>query len=354
MSGHTQDDRKWMRRCFDLARNGIGAVSPNPPVGAVLIHQGRMISEGYHQFFGGAHAEVNVFSNLLQHEKPIPKDATLYVSLEPCCIYSKTPPCTDLILQEGIQDVRISILDPNPEISGRSVELMRSKGIKVTTGILEEEGKNLIRAFQTNILQQRPHIILKWAQSRHGFMGKKEERVLISHPYTSTWTHSLRTSVDAIMVGAQTVMTDNPLLTTRFAAGKSPHRIIYDPRNRLDNSYNVFAEDGCHVFYFSMNKNPAISNTHVREHILDETDHAVQILKIVFKENIGIVLVEGGKYLLDLFIQENLWDEAWVINSQHPLTEGVRAPVIRGKLIKKLEFATDMITGIANSGEMQK
>jgi len=352
MSSVSPIDKQWISRCFTLAQRGIGYVSPNPPVGAVLVHQGRLLSEGYHSHFGGPHAEVEAIKNVPADQRHLIPDATLYVSLEPCCIHGKTPPCTDLILREGIRDVRISTLDPNPKIAGKGIDILRSKGVKVTTGILEEEGREILNSFRTNILYHRPYIILKWAQSKDLFIGKSDQRVLISHPNTTTWSHSLRATADAIMVGARTVMIDNPKLTTRDAPGKSPHRVIYDPGGKLKNEYQVFENDGCRIFYFSITENPGIDAQHISKHLLEENQsHVQQIINVLFAQQTGILLIEGGSFLLSLFIKDNLWDEAWVIRSTHPLQEGVKAPIVKGKLIREMKSATDTIIGIKNEGD---
>jgi len=342
-------DQQWITRCFDLARRGFGRVSPNPPVGAVLVHNNRILGEGYHAFFGGPHAEVEALKDVNDAERHLIPESVLYVSLEPCRVFGKTPPCTELILKEGIKDVRISTLDPNPKMAGQSVDLLRSQGIAVTTAILEEEGKELIKAFAKNIIHHQPYIILKWAQSKDLYIGKKENRVLISHPHTLLFSHSLRSSADGIMVGARTVMIDNPLLTTRNAPGKSPHRVIYDPGCRLNMDFRVFANDDCHIFYFSASQNEQITGNHISKFLLDDAaSHANQILDILFANQIGILLVEGGSYLLSLFIKENLWDEAWIIKSENPLNEGISAPVLKGKLIHQMTSATDTIVGVQN------
>jgi diaminohydroxyphosphoribosylaminopyrimidine deaminase/5-amino-6-(5-phosphoribosylamino)uracil reductase len=340
-------DEYWMRRCFDLARQGIGAVSPNPPVGAVLVHQERLLSEGYHTHFGGPHAEVMAIRNVPEDKKHLIRDSTLYVSLEPCCVTGKTPPCTDLILREGIRDVRISATDPNPQVSGKGLALLASKGISVKSGILVEEGNDLIRSFRTNILLKRPFVLLKWAQSKYGMLGKQGEQLWLSHPRTSIFSHRLRAEHDAILAGARTVETDDPSLTTREYPGRSPHRVIYDPESKLDERYRAFAEDGCRVFYFSKTKNNNLNSDHIHQFKLkDDTGHAAQILLHLYAQQIGNIIVEGGSHTLQLFIRENLWDEAWVIQTPHELAEGIKAPVVRGQLIGKLECSKDRIVGI--------
>lgn len=351
MTLQENSDQQWIVRCFDLARRGLGHVSPNPPVGAVLVYNNRILGEGYHTAYGAPHAEVEAIRNVKDDERHLIPESVLYVSLEPCCLTGKTPPCTDLILQQGIRDVRYSATDPNPAIAGRSRSLLMQKGIHVYSGILEEEGMELIRPFRINITEHRPFIILKWAQSRYGFMGQADERVLLSHAYTSVWTHHQRASVDAIMVGARTVQTDDPWLTTREAPGPSPARVIFDYNANLASHYNAFRDDGQRIFYFSLKENPTIDSPHIRKYVIDDGQLSIpqQIMQKLFAEKIGILLIEGGAYLLNLFIEENSWDEAWVIRTQHILDHGIKAPVVKGKLLQEIESVNDTITGISNS-----
>ncbi len=347
MTALTLDDNTWMLRCFDLAKQGLGYVSPNPPVGAVLVHQNRIIGEGYHTRYGHPHAEVEAINSVPSADRHLIPLSTLYVSLEPCCITGKTPPCTNLILSEGIMDVRLSTRDPNPAIAGAGIELLKTKGIRITEAILEEEGKALISTFTTNILHHRPHIILKWAQSRSGYSGLKNEQIWLSDPLTKVWSHGQRSKADAIMVGARTVATDNPSLTTREYPGRSPHRVVFDPNGRLHNQYNVFNDDGLDVYYFSSSLNEKLKGSHIRKHLLDhDLDPIQQILDVLFANKIGIVLVEGGSYLQQKFIDTNLWDEAWVIQTQHLLTKGIIAPNVKGRLISRENLGPDKIVGI--------
>ncbi|MBK9984078.1 MAG: bifunctional diaminohydroxyphosphoribosylaminopyrimidine deaminase/5-amino-6-(5-phosphoribosylamino)uracil reductase RibD [Saprospiraceae bacterium] len=349
MTNTPDNDHHWISRCFDLARRGIGAVSPNPPVGAVLVYDNRILGEGFHTRFGGPHAEVEAFRSVADADRHLIPKATLYVSLEPCCITGKTPPCTDLILREGVMDVRISTTDPNPLIANKGVELLRSKGINVITGILEKEGMELIRSFQTNILHHRPYVILKWAQSKNGYIGKPDEKIWLSHPYTNIWTHKKRSMVDAIMVGARTVLNDDPQLTTRDYEGRSPHRVIYDPNGILSTKFRVFNDDGCRVFYFSKEENFKVSGNHIIKFSLtDDSLHPEQILKALFLERIGILLIEGGAYLHNLFIEQHAWDEAWVIRTENELNAGIKAPVVKGRLKDQYDIGSDQILTILN------
>lgn len=338
-----------MNRCFDLARRGIGYVSPNPPVGAVIVYENKIIGEGYHTMYGGAHAEVEAFQNVAAYDRHLIPDSILYVSLEPCCIHGKTPPCTVRIIEERIRDVRVSTLDPNPKMAGKGIDVLKVAGIRVVTGVLEAEGKDLIKAFKVNILSRKPYVILKWAQSENLFIGQKNHRVLISHPYTNTWSHTLRSTVDAILVGARTITTDNPFLTTRDAPGKSPHRVLYDPNGILHQNYHVFNRDKCKIFYFSKAENLEMNNSGVIcIRLTDESSHVHQILDSLFPHGIGTLLVEGGTHVLSMFIKENQWNETWVIRSMHPLASGIKAPIVKGRLIDKFESATDTVIGMMN------
>lgn len=338
-----------MTRCLDLARRGIGRVSPNPPVGAVLVHEGKILSEGYHRQFGGPHAEVNAIHHVAEHQRHLIPHSTLYVSLEPCCTTGKTGPCTNLIISEGIREVRISTSDPNPEVAGRGVQQLRSNGVQVVEGILKEEGEALIRPFTTNILYKRPHVLLKWAQSMYGYSGIEGEQIWLSETDSKIWSHSQRASVDAIMVGARTVETDNPSLTTRNYPGRSPQRVIYDPGSRLHKGYKVFADDGVLIHYYSLSPNEAIAGGHIRQiQLLHQEQALTQIMEDLFGQHIGILLIEGGPFLQKQFIKQNLWDEAWVIRTQHALNSGITSPNVYGELIKKEIAGKDTILGILN------
>jgi diaminohydroxyphosphoribosylaminopyrimidine deaminase/5-amino-6-(5-phosphoribosylamino)uracil reductase len=345
-------DKTWIKRCFDLARRGRGHVSPNPPVGAILVYRNRILAEGYHAYFGGPHAEVEALRQVSDDDRPLIPLSTLYVSLEPCCVSGKTPPCTDLILKERIKDVRISTRDPNPLVSGHGIERLKSGGVQITEGILRDEGLELIRPFTTNILQHRPHIILKWAQSKFGYSGLNDQQVWFSHPDTKVWVHQQRARADAIMVGARAVELDNPLLTTRDYPGLSPHRIIYDPNGRLNETFAVFRDDGRRIYYFSNAANSRLEGSHIVKTQLGDTSDPLRVmLEVLFEQNIGIIFVEGGAYLHSLFIRENLWDEAWVIQTLHPLDHGIPAPAVRGRLLDKFESGTDTVVGILREDE---
>jgi diaminohydroxyphosphoribosylaminopyrimidine deaminase/5-amino-6-(5-phosphoribosylamino)uracil reductase len=346
-SPHATDD-PWICRCFDLAARGTGFVSPNPPVGAVLVYKEHIIGEGFHTAFGQAHAEVEALESVPERDRHLIPESVLYVSLEPCCITAKTPPCTDLIIKSGIRDVRISTLDPNPAIAGKGVAMLKANGISTTVGILDVEGRYLIRSFTTNILQKRPHVVLKWAQSKFNYVGAIDKRVLLSKPGALPFTHRLRHEADAILVGARTVEIDDPALTVREFPGRSPHRAVYDPHGKLNAEYHIFKDDGRTVFYFSMQHNPQLNGAHIIQQALHSSEqHCQQMLTHLFNSHIGNVLIEGGAYTQKQFINECMWDEAWVIQTAHALSEGIKAPNVRGRLIGKEELGSDRIIGIA-------
>ena len=350
MSATAVPDTTWMSRCFDLARRGIGRVSPNPPVGALLVYQDRILGEGYHQYYGGPHAEVNALFAVSDQDRHLIPDSTLYVSLEPCCITGKTPPCTDLILKEGIRDVRVSTTDPNPLVAGQGLNHLRNHGVRITGGILEEEGKSLIRPFATNILHQRPYVLLKWAQSRWCYAGIAEEQVWLSDPITKTWSHSQRAQADAILVGARTVSTDDPALTVREFPGRSPSRVIFDPNGRLGPGCRVFTDDGCPIYYFACKFNPDLKLPHINSFVINpEQDAFSQMLQTLFNHQVGILLAEGGPYLQKSIIKQGLWDEAWVVQTQHPLDHGITAPEVTGIKIETFTTGNDRIVGILNA-----
>src|SRR5690606_39213108 len=223
----------WMRRCLDLAARGHGHVSPNPAVGAVLVHNGRLIGEGWHRRFGGPHAEVEAVASVNAADRPLITQSTLYVSLEPCCITGKTPPCTDLIIRARIPRVVIGAHDPNPLVAGRGAAILRQHGIEVVAGVMAAEAAAIIRPFSVNILEKRPYVTLKWAQSRLGYYAPATGQQWLSEPETQTWSHRLRAENDAILAGARTIEVDDPKLTTRAFPGPSPQRVIYDPSGRL-------------------------------------------------------------------------------------------------------------------------
>lgn len=312
----------FMRRCFDLAVLGRATVAPNPMVGAVIVHQNRIIGEGWHQQYGGPHAEVHAIRSAPQH---LLDKSTLYCSLEPCHHYGKTPPCVDLIIAHKIPRVVIANTDPNPLVSGQSIHKMRDLGIEVITGVLEEEGKWLNRTFFTWITQKRPYILLKWAQSADGYLGKQGERTAITGPVTRRLVHRWRTEVDAILVGTQTALVDNPQLDSRYYPGKNPLRIVPDFDQKIPDSAHLL-DDSMPTWILGPQRAGTWKHTDFVS--LSKETMLKELLTALSLHKKATLLVEGGASMLEAFIQAGLWDEIRIITSSNLLQSGVKAPSI--------------------------
>lgn len=322
------NDEKYISRCIQLAKNACCNAAPNPMVGAVIVHNGIIIGEGYHIRCGEPHAEVNAIRSV--KDESLLKEATIYVSLEPCSHYGKTPPCADLIIEKGIPEVVIGCMDPFSMVAGRGIEKLRNAGIKVTVGVLEEECQQLIRRFITFNTQKRPYITLKWAESADGFIDKKREDgnpIILSSPLTSMVVHKRRAEHDAILVGRKTALLDNPSLTTRNWFGKNPIRLVIDKNLTLSKHLQLF--DGKIRTLVFTQKDTTESHPLVEYIRLDFSLNILpQIMKVLYTLKIQSLLVEGGSILLQSFINDGLWDEAYIETSPIYLNEGVRAPKI--------------------------
>ena len=332
-------ESKYMSRCLQLAQYGNGHVAPNPMVGAVLVCDGAIIGEGYHHRYGEAHAEPNAIHSVKDPE--LLKRATLYVSLEPCSYYGKTPPCADLIVSSGIPRVVIGTLDPNPKVSGRGVEILRKAGIEVVVGVMEEECRELNKRFFIFQEQKRPYVLLKWAQTQDGFIDRKrsdssETPLLISNNITKQLTHKMRSENQAILVGANTVLLDNPSLTVRNWSGKSPVRIAIDRQGRIPNNFNLM--DGS-IPTLIFTEKEQFNKPHVEfVKINFDADCLKTVLRNIYDRNIHSVLVEGGASILNSFIEAGLWDEANIEVSPQRITDGVAAPVLHYQPISRKSF----------------
>lgn len=320
-------ENKYMARCISLARNGTGNVAPNPMVGAVIVHQGKIIGEGYHRKYGEAHAEVNAIASV--RDESLLKEATIYVSLEPCSHYGKTPPCAELIIKKQIPRVVIGCLDPFPEVSGRGVRMLREAGVEVVTGVMEEEARELNRVFMTFQEKRRPYIYLKWAQSADGFMDRLQTdnslpAVVLSSSETLRRVHHLRANVAAIMVGTQTALLDNPSLTVRHWAGKSPVRVVLDRTLRIPPHYHLL--DGA-VKTLVFTAVEAVSRENV-EYVTIDFDRPVlpQVMHELYVRKLDSLMVEGGATLLGHFLEDGLWDQMLVETAPVNLESGVKAP----------------------------
>lgn len=333
----------FIRRCFDLARLGAGSVSPNPMVGAVLVHAGRIIGEGYHQRYGGAHAEVNAVASVADSDRHLIPQATLYVSLEPCCIFGKTPPCTNLIIQQKIPKVVISCLDLTPEVSGKGVEILRAQGIDVITGVLEAEGKALAAARNVSVRENRPYVILKMAVTRNGFFAQQDRRQFwITQAPAKRLVHRWRAEVDAILVGTGTALADNPQLGNRHYFGKSPLRIVLDRNLKLPTDLLLFSD--AQKTLVICERAPAVSHSNTLEYLSIAFDGHFweNLLGRLWQDyKLGVLLVEGGAKVLDSLISTGLWDEARVLEGDKTLEQGVAAPLIPGISVKKTPLGLD-------------
>ena len=321
-------DEKYIARCIQLAKNACCNAAPNPMVGAVIVHNGIIIGEGYHIRCGEPHAEVNAIRSV--KNESLLKEATIYVSLEPCSHYGKTPPCADLIIEKGIPEVVIGCMDPFSMVAGRGIEKLRKAGIKVTVGVLEKECQQLIRRFITFNTQKRPYITLKWAESADGFIDKNREGgspVLLSTPLTSMVVHKRRAEHDAILVGRKTALLDNPSLTTRNWFGKDPIRLVIDKDLTLPKDLCLF--DGKVRTIIFTQKASAENHPSVEYIRLDFTQNILpQIMEVLYNLKVQSLLVEGGSILLQSFIDEDLWDEAYIETSPTYINEGIKAPNI--------------------------
>lgn len=331
-----------MRRALDLAILGTGHVAPNPMVGAVIVHEGRIIGEGFHQTFGGPHAEVVAINRVI--EKELLSESTMYVTLEPCAHYGKTPPCAELLVQHRLKRVVIGTLDPHSKVSGKGAELLEKSGIEVLIGVLEPECRKLNKRFFTYHERQRPYIILKWAQTRDGFVDKirtEDEKGIfwISAPETKVLVHKWRSEEQCILVGRKTAQNDDPSLTVREWSGKNPIRVIIDSQLKLPQNLNVFSEDAP-TLIFNRIKNERQGNI---EWIKIAEINTELILKELYHRNILSVFVEGGTRTLHYFIFGNVWDEARVIVGNCLYGEGKRAPVIQKTPSETFAFGEDQI-----------
>lgn len=317
----------YMNRCFELAQLGAGHVAPNPMVGAVLVYNGRIIGEGYHQQYGQAHAEVNCINSVSTDDQHLIEKSTIYVSLEPCAHFGKTPPCCDLIIRHKIPAVVVGCRDSYGEVNGKGIQKLLAAGVDVNVGELDYDALDLNRRFFTFHQKQRPYIILKWAQSSNGLVGgADDDRVLISNEQTNRLVHKWRTEEASILVGTNTALKDNPSLTARLWPGNNPVRLVIDNNLRLPASLHLF-DQSVKTIVFNQQKDQSEVNLEFVK--LDPTDNIASILNWLHKNAIQSILVEGGPSLLQSFIDAGLWDEARVIKSSGVIiNKGIAAPIL--------------------------
>lgn len=317
----------FMKRCIELATLGLGNTSPNPMVGSVVVHHGKIIGEGYHRLYGEPHAEVNAV-NAVQ-DKSLLKDSTLYVNLEPCSHYGKTPPCAEMIVRLQIPRVVMGTYDPNPLVSGKGVEILRKSGCEVLTGVLEKECEELNKRFFTFQRLQRPYIILKWAETADGLIDKlrsqDEKPEWISNEASKILVHKWRSEEQAIMIGTNTAMMDNPQLNVREWRGKDPLRIVLDDHLRLPQNLKVFDGKSKTIVYTLAEAETILHNVEFIK-VPEGADKLSFIFNHLYQNKILSVIVEGGAKLAGSIIERNLWDEARVFIGSTYFHEGVKAP----------------------------
>jgi diaminohydroxyphosphoribosylaminopyrimidine deaminase / 5-amino-6-(5-phosphoribosylamino)uracil reductase len=335
----------YMKRCIELAKNGLGTTYPNPLVGSVIVHNGKIIGEGWHKKAGEPHAEVHAVNSV--KDKSLLKEATIYVSLEPCSHFGKTPPCCDLIIANKIPNVVIGTIDPFAKVAGNGVKRLIENGKNVTIGILEDECNELNKRFFTFHQKKRPYIILKWAETADGFIApiSKEEKspVWITNSYSRQLVHKWRTEEQAILVGTNTVLEDDPKLDARDFKGNNPIRIVWDKSNKITDEFHV-KNKTIPTFFLTESKNLTEKENIYYKNTIFDTLLTKKTLDILFEENIQSVIVEGGSQTLQSFIDANLWDEARVFVSENTFNQGVIAPKLpKNRILTSLLVEKDQL-----------
>lgn len=358
----------YINRCLQIASNGLGTTRPNPMVGAVVVYEDKIIGEGFTSIYGGPHAEVIAIRSV--KDKSLLKHSTLYVTLEPCSHHGKTPPCSDLIIKYNIPKVVIGCVDDNPEVAGQGIAKLRNSGCEVTVGVLEKECKYHHRRFFTFHNKKRPFVILKWAETSDGFIAPiiKDEKkpVWITNKYSRQLVHKWRAEEQAILVGANTVIEDNPSLTVRDWIGENPTRVILSQHSSFNEEYSIFNFEADNIFIHGENvelpekyKNqkgwsiePPLAkgfNGYYYKINWQETNTiAKQICDYLYKSQINSVIIEGGAKTLQTFIDNNLWDEARVFVGKSTFSKGVKAPHIEGAIVSKTYILEDRLSVYSN------
>ena len=341
----------YMRRCLELAALGAGTTSPNPMVGAVIVCDDQIIGEGFTSPYGGAHAEVNAIQQVLDHfgddAAAKLRQSIFYVSLEPCAHYGKTPPCANLIARYKPKKVYIACLDPFAKVNGKGAEILKNAGIAIEIGLLEQEALWLNRRFLTRVQKNRPFVILKWAESADGYLGKEGEQVWISNGASKQLVHKWRAEEDAILVGAKTALVDNPSLTVREWNGKNPKRILIDKLLSVPAEAAIFNDEAETIIFNAVKTEWSGHNKYIE---LENYDWYLpqNILYQLYLMDVQSIIIEGGAKTLSLFIEANLWDEARVFKSKRTLDGGIKAPQVKGELKEIMKISDDQLEIIVN------
>jgi diaminohydroxyphosphoribosylaminopyrimidine deaminase/5-amino-6-(5-phosphoribosylamino)uracil reductase len=340
---------KYIKRCIEIAKNGLGTTYPNPLVGSVIVYENKIIGEGWHKKAGEAHAEVNAVNSV--KDKSLLKKATIYVSLEPCSHFGKTPPCCDLIIHYKIPNVVIGTVDPNIKVAGNGIKKLIEAGITVTVGVLEEECNELNKRFFTFHQKKRPYIILKWAESPDGFIAPKlkpeKKPVWITNPYSRQLVHKWRTEEQGILTGTQTIIDDNPKLDVRDWTGNNPIRLILDQNNRIPRTSHLFDNQQKTVVFCKTTTD--LDKENITFKIIDFNKNiATEVVEVMYQYQIQSVLIEGGQQTLQTFIDANLWDEARVFKGGTAFNEGTIAPILGKSPFEKLLISQDELLTYRN------
>lgn len=329
-----------MNRCLELAQMGSPNTHPNPLVGSVVVHNNVIIGEGYHMAYGKPHAEVNAIQSV--QDKSLLKESTLYVNLEPCSHFGKTPPCADLIVKQQLKCVVVANLDPHDKVAGKGVKRLQEAGIEVITGVLAEKGEQLNKAFFTLHRKKRPYVILKWAQTSNGFIGRMPNDVTsskqISGPIAQQFTHGLRAESGAILIGTNTAIADNPSLTTRNRMGRNPIRVVLDQHGRIPASHALFTDQNDTCVFGETRHDVASENV-----VFYPYSNIEGVLKILAQNNITQVLVEGGASILNTFLTDAVWDEAYQITAPLEWDSGIEAPNITLEAVETQSLGEDSL-----------
>lgn len=335
-----EKDFVYMQRALELAELGRTSVSPNPMVGCVIVHKDQVIGEGFHEYYGGPHAEPNAV--LQVSNAALLKESTVYVTLEPCAHWGKTPPCANLLIQHQVKKVVIGAVDSNPLVGGKGIQLLREAGIEVITGVLESKVREQNRRFFTNMEKKRPYILLKWAETADGFVARSNyDSKWISNPYSRQLVHQWRSEEDAILVGKNTVIYDNPSLNVRDWVGKNPTRIILASSLDWNHPYHVL-DGSIPTIIFNQEKNGEEANTTFIK--VKDCKDISDILRRLQEKKIGSILIEGGSQLLHSFIALDLWDEARIFQSTQTFGDGIHAPKLSGTIAQEIDVMGDKLS----------
>jgi diaminohydroxyphosphoribosylaminopyrimidine deaminase/5-amino-6-(5-phosphoribosylamino)uracil reductase len=332
------DPIQFMRRALELAEWGRGYVSPNPLVGCVIVHEDRIIGEGWHREYGGPHAEVNAVNSV--ENQALLSESTVYVTLEPCAHWGKTPPCANLLVEKKVKKVVIAATDSNPLVGGRGIEILKNAGIEVETGILEKDARWQNRRFFTQIEKQRPYVILKWAQTQDGFVARENfDSKWISNSHSRQLVHKWRAEEDAILVGKNTAAYDNPRLDVRDWVGKNPIRVVLDSKLELSSELNLFDQSIPTLVFNALKSDNKDNLAWIKlPEITPET-----VLKELHSRKIQSLIVEGGSQVIHQFIQSGLWDEARVFTAPTQFRRGISAPRLNQNPSETLSIDTDRL-----------